>query len=248
MGGTGNGIRDAAQAARELAELADRLRLFRSGPGGAPPAGVARLAVGARLLIRLSAETGHGDTARLGEAAQALARSVEQAPAAVDENLLDLVSNLAGLLEQCLAAADDGTPAGEFLERQDWSLLGALEFGTGGHDAGRRPALLVVASRFRRDAVRDKLAGAGVPCEQLDDPRSVAVRLEREPAPRWIICDDQEPERRLAALCGILDARGGARPPVILLVAGAAAGEKSAARPGADSIWIEPFDPADLPQ
>jgi CheY-like chemotaxis protein len=230
-----------------MAELADRLRLFASGPRAAPAAGVRRLAVAGRLVARQGEETDHAAAARLGEAAVALARAVDRAPAAVDARLLALVADLGELLEDYLAAVDAGRSPATFLAGQDWCRIAGAALPERPADPRAGPALLLVASDFRRGAVHDKLGAAGIPCEVLDDPRAVPARLERDPPPRWIVCDDQEPRRLLERVRRLLDGRPrGARPPLVLLAPGSAPAEKLAARRGADLVWQEPFEPAEL--
>jgi len=252
VGGPSGRTTDATRTLIELAELANRLRRFRSGPGDNPAPGVERLAVAGRLVARLGGETGTTDVVFLGETAVGLALAVRQAPAAVDARLLALVADLAELLENLLGAVDEGRDPVAFLGGRDWARYRPEQDppvvpAPGG---AQGPALLLVASEFRRAALRDRFAAAGLACEVAVDPAAALARLGREPAPRWVICDDQEPLRHLSRLRELLAARGGCRPPLVLLAPGGVGVENApeiiAARRGADRLWHEPFDPVDL--
>ena len=252
MRGPAGRTTDATRTLTELAELANRLRRFRSGPGDHPPPGVERLAVAGRLVACLGGEAGITEVVFLGETAVGLALAVRQAPAAVDARLLDLVADLAELLESLLGAVDEGRDPVAFLDCRDWARYrpGQGPPVAPAPGGAQGPALLLVASEFRRAALRDRFAAAGLACEVAADPAAALARLGREPAPRWVVCDDQEPLRHLGCLRELLAARGGGRPPLVLLAPGGVGVESTpeilAARRGADHLWHEPFDPADL--
>ncbi|MCP4571211.1 MAG: hypothetical protein GY838_02555 [bacterium] len=232
----------------ELAELADRLRRFRSGDGTSPPPGVERLAVAGRLVARLGHEREHADATALGETATALAHSARRASLAVDRRLLALLDALADLLEDLLGAVDEGADPTRFLDRRDWPRFRPDHAGSppAEGDPAAGPVLLLVASVFRRAALEDRFAAANIPCETVIEPAAVVTRLQRSPRPRWVVCDDQEPERHLNRLREQLGGAGDL-PPLVLLVPGGTPKENLAARRGADHLWYEPFDPADLP-
>lgn len=250
---------DAVRTMTELAELANQLRRFRSGPGDRLPPGVRRLTVAGRLVARLGRETGTDEALTLGETASTLARAAGGAPSAMDARLLGLLTALADLLEDLLGAVDEGVSPAAFLARCDWA-----RYRPGGAPPNPAapvpgPVLLLVASEFRRAILSDRLEAADLPCEIVADPHGALARLERAPRPRWVVCDDLEPTRHLGRLRALLAGAPGERPLLVLLAPGGAARANApldgppetpeilAARRGADHLWREPFDPADLP-
>lgn len=110
--------------------------------------------------------------------------------------------------------------------------------------------LLLVDSTFRRDQIKDKLSDREYRVEIPCDPAQTLEFLSSGPAPRAVLCDNLEPTRHLSIIrAGMSSLPGVADIPLVLIAGGPLTGSVDRARArtlGADAVWREPFDQADL--
>jgi len=110
--------------------------------------------------------------------------------------------------------------------------------------------LLLVDSTFRRNQIKDKLSDRDYRVEIPCDTAQTLEFLSTGPSPRAVLCDNLEPTRHLSKIrAGMSALPGVANIPLVLVAGGPLAGSMDKARArtlGADAVWKEPFDHADL--
>ena len=109
---------------------------------------------------------------------------------------------------------------------------------------------LLLDSSFRREQIREKLAGCGYRVRVLRDSAEVLEHLRTGEAPRAILCDNLEPTRHLVRLGGGMSELPPEQVPPLVLVVGSSlvgvADDRRALGLGAVAAWGDPFEPGDL--
>jgi len=242
-----------ALAGRNLAELADRLRL-RPGGGvaGTAPAWISRLLAAARLWRVVGDETGLQGCGDLAAGLEAVAEAVH-AGGALDDATAARLGLIDAALTDLLARRDAGLTPARLAADPAWRTLVP-------HRAGRAPAVaaagpvadaavvLLVGSPFLREILASRLAAAGHATVSAAAPADVPPLLAGPRPPALVLCDNEEPTNHLRALRRLL---AGAPGPALVLVASgtgpAAGGVRRARAVGADGIWPEPWRAEQLP-
>ncbi len=245
-----------ALAGRDLAELADRLRL-RPGGGvtGTAPAWISRLLAAARLWRVVGDETGLRGCGDLAAGLEALAEAVHVGGALDDAAAARLARLDAGLTD-LLARRDAGLDPGQLAADPAWRTLVR-------HHAEHGPALgaaappavesavaLLVASPFLREILASRLAAAGHPVAAAAAPADVPALLAGPRPPALVLCDNEEPTNHLRTLRRLLAGASGPAPALVLVASGVgpSAGRVRRARAaGADGVWPEPWRAEQLP-
>jgi CheY-like chemotaxis protein len=115
--------------------------------------------------------------------------------------------------------------------------------------AGRR-MLLLLASPFRKDQLRDRLRAMGCQVETSRNPRSMIARVRELQEPLVLLCDNLEPTHYLATVRDALAQLAPEQCPPLVLVAsagGSASRLRDRARHlGVQGTWADPFRPSDL--
>lgn len=240
-----------AQAGRDLAELANRLRLsVAAAPGGAAPAWAGRFAAAALCWRQLGRECRLADFAALAagldELAAVLAQDCGLDPAAT-ARLAAVDAGLTALLER----HDAGVPGAELCALPEWGALGpgraAPVPGPAG-PAGDRAVALLVASPFLQGILVSRLDAAGRLAATVATPEALLPLLAGPRPPVLVVCDNDEPTNHLRRLRRLL---GGRAAPALILVASAGGTvrgrERRARAVGADAVWPEPWRVEQLP-
>lgn len=240
-----------AQAGRNLAELANRLRLsVAAEPGGAAPAWAGRFAAAALCWRQLGRECGLADFAALAAGLEELAAVLAQAcgpdPAAT-ARLAAVDAQLAALLER----HDAGVSGAELCALPDWGALALGRAAPGPVPAGPDgdgAVVLLVASPFLQGILASRLDAAGRPAVAVATPEAVLPLLAGPRPPALVLCDNDEPTNHLRRLRRLL---AGQASPALVLVASAGGTvrgrERRALAVGADAVWPEPWRVEQLP-
>ena len=122
--------------------------------------------------------------------------------------------------------------------------------GASSADLAGRDVMLLVASPFRQDQLREQLSEAGWVVEVAADPQDMMTRVGTEHPPEVLLCDNLEPSLNLTAVREQLAALTPSARPALVLVAAAGASSQRlrerARRLGAIGAWADPFRLADL--
>lgn len=138
------------------------------------------------------------------------------------------------------------------------SLFGNVEAESVAANAPEKPAsdlvgrrmLLLLASPFRRNQLRERLRDMGCRVEISGDARSMVARVAALETPLVLLCDNLEPTHHLVTVRDALASLAGSmRPPLILVASagGSASRLRDRARHlGVQGTWADPFRPVDL--
>jgi CheY-like chemotaxis protein len=249
VNGLGHEHDGPALAGRNLAELADRLRLSVGDGSGSAGAWHNRFAAAARCWRQVAVESGSDACLDLGAALDSLAGALaETAVLSADDRLAltraDAV--LEGLLERRDAEGD-----AVLADRAAWLAVTAEAAAV--PPAAPGPAgliVLLVASPFLRATLASRLEGAGRPVLAVREAADVPALLAQAGAPALVLADNEEPTNHLRSVRRLLAGRPGPAPALVLVASAAepANGRERRARAvGADAVWPEPWRPEALP-